>query len=255
MSDLPSKRAVSDFDPWDYVENTARAIFKGLPFIGASLEQFIWGPLAERRERRVEQTLSEMAEELHRLGGDHNPPTEEFVRMLERSLPLVGRATNEDKRARFRDLLINSAQLEAGDPRWEDAELAREIIEAVEPPGLAILATLGRTPEAYVPRRGAVPVPDLHLVSQPVPQLIRRQFGWTHEDWSELRVEGTELGYAWDVLEEWTHRLKERRLVLFHNHNARGGFGGVHLTSLGEMVVRWAMQDAEVAAAREPEAD
>jgi hypothetical protein len=228
--------------PDDYADNTARAIFKGIPYIGELLHQLFWGPEAIRHERRIEQTLTEMAEAIHESGSDARVRTEEFGRLLERLIPSVARATNEDKRARLRDLLVNAASLESGDRRWEEAGLARDIVESLEGPALAILAALGRTPEAYLPRRGAVPVPNVQILSQPVPQVLARSFGWSRDEWEGLGLEGIELAYRWDVLEEWIIRLKERRLLLFHTGDARGGFGGVYLTGLGEMVVTWATQ-------------
>jgi hypothetical protein len=43
----------------------------------------------------------------------------------------------------------------------------------------------------------------------------------------------------WPVVEEWTHRLREKRLIGFSSTDARGGIGGVFMTELGKMLVEW----------------
>jgi len=48
----------------DYAANTIEAILKGVPYIGETLAQFIFGPGAERRIRRIERTLAEIGERL-----------------------------------------------------------------------------------------------------------------------------------------------------------------------------------------------
>jgi hypothetical protein len=247
MPDLPEVRRTDvGLSRQDYAANAGRGLVKMIPWFGEGLEQFIWGPAEERRRRRLEQTLTEMADAIHRLEADDGVQTERFANMLEATAPLIARATNEDKRSRLRDLLVNAAQLEEDDQRWEEADLARELIAEIEGPGLAIMAALGRTPEAFLPPRGGLPVPDVHLVSRPEPQLIRRQMTWDEEDWSSITLAGERIGYDWTVIEEWARRLREKRLMLFRSHDARGAFGGVHLTSLGQMLVRWALQSAEV---------
>jgi hypothetical protein len=75
-----------------------------IPFVGPSLAHFLSAPLTELRWKRVEATLREVAEML----GSKNANSmvnEEFANLLENVLPDLSRATDEEKRERFRDLL------------------------------------------------------------------------------------------------------------------------------------------------------
>lgn len=47
------------------------------------------------------------------------------------------------------------------------------------------------------------------------------------------------IDYDWPVVEEWTRRLREKRLIGFGSSDARGDFRGVFLTELGKMLVEW----------------
>jgi hypothetical protein len=56
------------------------------------------------------------------------------------------------------------------------------------------------------------------------------------------------LPYTWVVLEEWVRRLREMRLISIGSHagnpDAPGGegFGGLALTELGGLLVRWTVR-------------
>jgi hypothetical protein len=210
----------------DFTINTFQAIIKGIPFVGASLEHFIFGPLAEIRMRRIEKTLFELAEHY----GPYAPHgllfKEEFVNLLERISPSLSRASNEDKRQRFRDLLINSAILQPGSKQWDETHLASDLLQAIDPPGLAILATLARVKNETVT-----------LSSRPVPQV------YEGDDFDYDKPQGPQhmLQYEWIVIEEWAIRLREMRLISFHSRSALGGFGGVQLTALGNFLVKWTL--------------
>jgi len=164
--------------------------------------------------------------------------SEEFVGLLEDLLPKIARATNEDVRQRFRDLLLNAATLPAGSPEWQGAELAGELLGEIDAPGLAILAALGRCPEAAKIDFAKSPVPNVSLVSSPVPQLVLGDFDYANPGEVQFAI-----GYDWSVVEEWTHRLREKRLLHYHSSHARGGFGNIYLSTLGQFLVRWALAD------------
>ena len=71
----------------DYSINAFQAILKGIPYIGASLEQFIFGPLNELRMKRIETTLSEIAEALKNKSVNPDLSNEDFINLLESVAP------------------------------------------------------------------------------------------------------------------------------------------------------------------------
>ncbi len=213
----------------DYSINAFQAMLKGIPYVGASLDQFIFGPLTELRVRRIERTLAEIAAHY---GPNVSPDLlakEEFVNLLESVTPALSRATNEDKRQRFRDLLINSAQLSPGAEKWDEASFAADLLQAIEPPGLAILAAMARCEKAY----------PLTLTPRPVPQV------YEGEDFNYEKPQGPQyaIHYEWIVVEEWARRLREMRLISFDNEDVRGGFGGAQFSALGRFLIQWAVAD------------
>ena len=107
----------------DYAHNVLQAAIQAVPYIGGSLSQFIFGPLTELRFKRIEQTLTEVAEALEIKGVVSSVANEDFAALLESVLPDLGRSTNEERRQRYRDLLIKSAQLQHGSVLWQDATL------------------------------------------------------------------------------------------------------------------------------------
>lgn len=225
----------------DYGRNTAEAVLKAVPYIGESLCQFIFGPSAERRMRRIERTLTEVAQTLKDRNIQPNVESEDFVNLLEVAVPKIAKATNEDVRKRFRDLLLNCAALESGSSDWQNAELVAAILDSVAPPGLAIIAALAKCPEAATVDFGKSPVPDVQLVSLPRPQIVVGEFDYDNP------INGTlSLPYDWEVLAEWAYRLKDKRLIHFHSSHARGGFGNIYLSTLGQFLVRWAIDTEPV---------
>lgn len=208
--------------------NAVRALTKLLPGVGDGLDQLVFGPSEERRQKRVEATLNEIVDRLESIGAVP-AKAEEYVNLLESTLPTIARATNEDIRRRFRDLLVNSAVLPEGDGRWAEAQLAEQLLSEIDAPGLAIMAQLARY-------RGPRPVA---LVSKPVCQIV----GEEGLDWAKPPEGPYVIGYAWPVIEEWARRLREQRLIHAGSHSAQGGFGGVGLNELGELLVRWTVSD------------
>ncbi len=220
----------------DQAANVLQGVLKSVPYIGPAIEQFIYGPAVELRFRRIEQTLTEVAEALEAGKQTPNVSSEEYASLLESVLPRVGRATNEDVRLRFRDLLLNTAPLGTGSSEWEDASLARTLLEEIDAPGLAVMAALGRCPEANRPETSDHPWPNVSLVSRPFPQLVVGEFDYNHP-----HEAGTRIAYDWATVEEWVHRLREKRLLGYSSSDARGGFGGMYLNRLGLLLIRWTL--------------
>ena len=211
----------------DYKRNAIRAVVKGLPWIGSSLEQLIYGNIDERRWQRMERTLGELDE---RMKKNNIPPEsiqkEEFGQLLRMITPNLSEAVNEEKRQRFRDLLINAVTIPEGDSNWESARLAAEYINKLEGPGFKILAGLAKK-SAY---RGEV----CTVYQDPDPRLIKGS-----------RPEGPEgehyypLKYEWAVVEEWLSRLIKLQLINGHFNNQKHTWINVLLTSRGSFLVRW----------------
>lgn len=219
----------TDLSRAEHAANVGKALLKGIPYIGATIEQFVFGPLVELRMKRIEATLAEFAEAVQRGGSERHVATEQFANLLEEVLPQLGRTTNDDKRTCFRDLLTNATSLDAGDAEWEQADLAKKLLTELEGPALATLAALAKLkdPEAVA------------LVSRPLPQLVTE----SEFDWDNPIKGDFVIGYDWPVVEEWWWRMNEMRLVTHKTGDGRGGFGGIGLTRLGRLLVRWAVGD------------
>ncbi len=213
--------------PDDYATNAFQAMLKGIPILGSSLEQFLFGPLQELRMRRIEATLQEIAAILQQ---KNIPPsaveTEEFANLLESVAPALSRSTNEDRRQRFRDLLLNAAQTPSGDPSWEEVKLASTLLDAIDAPGLVILAALSKTN----------PQNRFDVVSVPTPQVFEGRFDFDNPP-------GTHhvLPYEWRLIDEWVSRLREMRLIDTRGGFGRGGHSQVCLTDVGKMLIRWTL--------------
>lgn len=207
--------------------NALRALAKLLPLVGDSLDQLAFGPIDELRAKRVEQTLVEIDLRLASLG-QQSARAEELASLLEKNIPRIARATSEDARSRFRDLLINAAPIQANDSRWSQAELAGEILAELAPAAMAILAQLAARGKRTVS----------WIVSSPSPQVVPEGFDWDNPEMGNLPI-----GYAWPVVSEWVTRLREKRLIGLGSSDARGGFGAVQLTELGEMLVDWTVAE------------
>jgi hypothetical protein len=115
----------------------------GIPVIGPSLEKLCFGAVDELRMRRVEATLQKIGEALGRDGRDHKiKDNEDFASFLENVVPKLARATSEDKRVAFRNLLLNATQLPSGDLKWTEADLAIRLLDSVNEVGLSLLSAL-----------------------------------------------------------------------------------------------------------------
>jgi hypothetical protein len=223
------KDMTSELTKKDYALNAAQALLKGIPYVGGSLEQFVFGPLQERRWRRVERTLAEVALALGPEGAV-GMVQEQFANLLEALSPSLGRVTDENKRKRFRDLLTNAAKLSADDAKWEEASLAAELLESLEAPALAILAAISRCSDARSNK--------LVLTSRPVSQVFEGEF-----DYDSPGTPQHVLPYEWVVVEYWARMLRDKRLIWYGSHDARGGFGGVGLAPLGDFLTQWVVSE------------
>ena len=217
----------TDLTVKDHAVNAARALLKGVPYVGDSLDQFIFGPLQERRMRRIEVTLSEVASALGPQGS-MLLVQEQFVNLLEAVAPSLSRTTDEAKRERFRDLLKNAGQLTPNDPKWDEASLAAELLEELDGPALAILAAITRCND---PHGG-----KLTIASRPVAQVFEGDFNYDAPG-SPQQL----LPYEWIVVEFWARELKSKQLIWYSSMDARGGFGGLRLAPLGDFLIRWTL--------------
>ena len=142
-------------------------ILLAVPYVGSSLAHFISGPLNELRIQRIEKTLEEIAAGL----GEEKAQAmvnESFANLLEKVLPDLSRAVEEEKRQRFRDLLVNAAELSVESTAWDEAALAASLLRDIDTPGLAILAAAAEIEEGE----------NLTLASRPVPQFVRGTFDY-----------------------------------------------------------------------------
>lgn len=200
-----------------------------VPYLGSSLAHFIFGPLTELRIKRIEKTLSEVVENL----GEEKASAvanEQFATLLESIGPELSRSSHEDKRQRFRDLLTNAAGLPADSDGWEEARLASELLKDIEAPGLAIIAGIANM-------KSEDPVV---LTSRPVSQVFQGEFDYDHPGKPQYI-----LPYDWVVVEYWARWLREKRIITYSSHDARGGFGGVALPELGRFLVKWTILHEE----------
>lgn len=213
-----------------------RAIRVGLKVIsGGILDDLVFGAIDDARARRLDEwaeAVKRDIEDLKRQGRTVGEAAEEIVKLLEAVVPAVYRETSDEKRERFRDLIVNGFTTPAGDPAWSEAELAKRLLLAIDPPGLTIIAALGRSPER-----------SNSLFSKPSPHLQPGDFGP-----GDALGKTAALPYTWVVLEEWVRRLREMRLLGIGGHGASsdspGGqnFTGLTLTELGRALVHWTVR-------------
>lgn len=123
--------------------NWRRAAVKLLPHVGSALDELLFGRLNDSRWTRLETTLKELGEMMEaRQIPPENALSEDFGGLLETTGPIIGRTTSEKKRSMLRDLLLNAVSLPPTDPKWESARMAGDLLSALEPPSLAIVAAL-----------------------------------------------------------------------------------------------------------------
>jgi hypothetical protein len=220
----------------DYLANTGRAILKSIPYIGEGLEQLFFGLDDERRFRRVERTLSELGEQMEQRGIPKDAvQSDGFAEMLDTVVPPLSASASEEKRQRFRDLLLNAVQIPEGDRDWESAKLAADYLSKVDAPGLAILAAVARGSAFEQTGRQAtiMPTPEPQVYTKPIESTL---------DYVNAELDCA-LRYEWGVIDEWVQRLVDFGLLkAVYDENARVWIR-VRLTARGELLVQWAMED------------
>lgn len=199
-----------------------------VPYIGSTLAKFTFGVLTERRIDRIENTLAEVME---MVGEDvaKDAVNENFANLLEKVYPELSRAADEEKRQRFRDLLINAAKLPADSSEWGAAVLAADLLKEIDTPGLVILAAFALLDEGETAL----------LTAYPVPQLLR---GVEPRDFDPENPGEPQhvIPYEWDVVDYWYRRLGELRLVVKGSHR-RDTYERVCLYDLGKFLVKWVL--------------
>lgn len=210
-------------NPVDMRHVTFQALLKGIPYIGEALNHLIYSRLDEIRWSRVESTLKEISEKLEEKS---IPPNfnDRFVNFLEELLPVISKETIEEKRKSYVEYLINTSTIQSDDEE-EEAKIVLNILKEISYPGLAILAGAKIGSE-----KGQVA-----FVSYPKPQVFFGKFDESNLDKNELCYE---LKFNWPIVEEWTRRLRERRLIIYGSHGKYGYYGG-GITELGKIVVNW----------------
>jgi hypothetical protein len=205
----------------------AQGTLMAVPYIGSTLEHFICGPLNELRLKRIERTLAEITETL---GPEKAKAAinEQFVSLLESIAPELSRSASETKRHRFRDLLTNAAELPDESDGWEEASLASRLLKEMEAPALAIIAGVER----------CEPSTQVTLSSRPVSQVFCGRL-----DYDNPGEPQHVLPYEWVVVEFWARWMREKQILNYQSHDARGGFGNVSLAQLGRFLVKWTMRD------------
>ena len=231
----PDELSALTLEPKFYAQKVAGALLKGIPFFGPSLEHYIFGSLAEVRFRRVEATLREVAEGVHAIRTESESlSNEDFVQLLESVLPSVAKATRESRRARFRDLLIQAGTLCPGAAEWASANFAARLLEELPDSALEIIAIIARATRMAEQR-------DWMLVRSPSTQFVpANTFSWDSPVLGDFP-----LGFDWIVVEEAARLLRERRIIRYASHDARGGFGSVSIAELGKFLVYWTVRQAD----------
>ncbi len=210
----------------DELVNASQALVKSIPWIGAALDQVIFGRLSELRLRRIELTLQEIANKIQ--DSKNYVDTEEFANLLENVTPALVRATGDKKRERLRDLLLNAATHDPQHSEWAASKLAAELIEDLDEPALLAISRL-----ATFDFKNKV-----DFVSLPSPQFVYAEIF----DWDKPEQITSAIQYEWPILEEWMRRLREKRIVTFGSHDARGGFGNIQFTALGNTLIKWIIE-------------
>ena len=147
--------------------------------------------------------------------------------------PLGTKYSPEELRA-HRDAWCNGPLLKepSDDKAGVMDAFALGILEKLDDPSLAVLSALARVPESASVDFAKDPVPNVNLVSLPSPQLVPGEF-----DWNSPQVRGLKIDWPWLVLETAVLGLRQQRLLHFHSAHARGGYGNIYLSQLGQAVV------------------
>jgi hypothetical protein len=108
---------------------------------------------------------------------------------------------------------------------------ALETLAALKDPELAVLSALAGCKASSSVNFGKDRVLNVSLVALPRPQLVEGDF-----DWNDPIECGADVNWPWLILKEAVQNLREKRLLHFHSVDARGGFGSIYLSELGQMI-------------------
>lgn len=106
------------------------------------------------------------------------------------------------------------------------------ILEKLDDPSIAIISALARVPAAATVDFNRDIVPNVHFVALPAPQIVTGEFNWQNPQERGLRV-----NWPWLVLQDATVALRQKRLIHFHTVDARGGYGNIYLSPVGQTVI------------------
>ena len=221
----------------DHVGNVIRAGIKGVPWIGSTLDQLLFGVGDELRWKRIESTLKELGEKME----ERQIPPEsilnsDFEDLLRRVSGELGQSTNEDKRKRFRDLLLNVAPIPSGDNEWESARLASELLKQIDAPGLAIMAAAA-SEGAFVDSEKKIAI-----LRYPKPQVwpenITNTNGYDQKEVYKL------IPYDWAVIEVWLLKLHDLKLIS-GQMGMNKAWTNFMLTTRGTFLSQWTIDNHE----------
>jgi hypothetical protein len=133
----------------EHLINAFQAGLLAVPVVGSSLERLLFGTIAEMRSKRVLRTLEEICKKLEEKEAvSQVDDNEDLANFLEKVLPQTARATNENKRKRFRDLVFKAIQVPSGDEAWSGANIAANLLEQIDDVGIELLSYFHRCEQA-----------------------------------------------------------------------------------------------------------
>lgn len=232
----------------DIVTNEDRNIsalksgLKLIPGVGDSISQFVFGRQEEAESRRLRDSVQEIADMVREQGRQGEvKDTEEWANLFTEAGPSVGKATNEDKRQRFRDLLFNSLFIPPGDPMWEESMYCLDQLKEIDPVGLYILAAvaLARRDEVEIGlSKFSRPARWLRVpktMSGNIPNIASHPEMLQPLAYNEVLVEN-----AIDVLLVKKQLISTRDAMVTSGHSSTG-ISFYNLTPAGELLEKWTM--------------
>jgi hypothetical protein len=125
--------------------NAPRARLQIIPSVGPALDKLMFGLMDDLRSKRFQATIKEIGEKVEALGLENQvDENEDFGNLVRDVAPPLSRSANEDRRRRFRELILNPTQIPKGDARWEELYFASKLLDSIGAPGPAILSNLAR---------------------------------------------------------------------------------------------------------------
>ena len=218
--------------------NAIRAGMKLVPYIGSTLEKLIFGKLDELRWKRLEHTLTELANQMKRSGVEASTiDSEQFANLLEVVAPTIGKTTNEDKRKIFRDFLFNAAYIPKNELDWEEANLAAQLLNQIEAPAIIILATIHQAFTSFsVQYRHLSKNNQFRFYSGKDPYKPPSKLEIITPE-RDYQVSEYLIHYPWAIIEGSVKTLTDLGLIVEQE------YGNVCLTSLGELLCNWILTE------------